>query len=458
MFTDQRRSILSMLVGLAVIGLFSGFASGADKTSDGLSAYDVTLTPNFITPDDSRSDNYQAVWLYGSSPTTPYISPDSYAHQGRYLLLDPRSTDSAGRPGRDDWWFIIQRYWPSSYSPSNHGNWGREVNFHNVAGDAGPGGGIGWGFGSGVSSLALDWLPGANAPQFTVEWNHPNENLLLPPVSRDSWHTYVVHFVAGRTDHSTPRPGALTVWADGADSPTINLSNINTVQRAQGPDGNWYVQRWMQLWEGDYTQALGAASTVRLALTRIGPTLADALNDRPTLDSTNVDRQFYSGSGANLGAPSVRQVGTFSSNDGAIPTSLGGTGASAGTSSGQGTGGTAPTTTAHPAAPAKAEAPRAATRSELAAANAATPSVWWDGVRFTSWASLKSHLIVRGVEPNSFLRVHPTIVARLSLTSVPWDGKQFFVRGSFARWLQVRGRDYSTWAERHAVAAALLSN
>ena len=306
MFTDQRRSLLSMLVGLAAIALFSGFASGADLSSNGLAAYDVTLTPNFITPNDPSSSNYQAVWLYGISPATPYISPDSYAHQGRYLLLDPRYTDSAGRPGRDDWWFIVQRYWPSSYQPSNHGNWGREVNFHNVAGDAGPGGGIGWSFGSGVSSLALDWLPGQNAPQFTVEPDHPNENMPLPSASRDTWHTYVVHFVAGRTDGTTPHAGAITVWADGSDVPAINATNIDTVQRAQGPDGNWYVQRWMQLWEGDYTQALTTPSTVRLTLTRIGGTLAQAMTDRPAVASTNLSGQFYSGSGTNAGAPSVR--------------------------------------------------------------------------------------------------------------------------------------------------------
>ena len=339
MFNDQRRSLLSMLVGLAAIALFSGFASGADTSSTGLAAYDVTLTPNFITPNDPSSSNYQAVWLYGTSPTTPYISPDSYAHQGRYLLLDPRYTDSSGRPGRDDWWFIVQRYWPSSYQPSNHGNWGREVNFHNVAGDAGPGGGIGWSFGSGVSSLALDWLPGQSAPQFTVEPNHPNENQLLPPVSRDTWHTYVVHFVAGRTDNTTPHAGAITVWADGSDTPAINLGNINTVQRAQGPDGNWYVQRWMQLWEGDYTQALSTASTVRLTLTRIGGSLGEAMGDRPSLLSTNVSGQFYSGNGANVGAPSVRSVAALTASDGAIPASLGGAGAISAVSS-AGTGGT----------------------------------------------------------------------------------------------------------------------
>ncbi len=457
MFTDQRRALLSMLVGLAAIGLFSGFAAGADSSSNGLLAYDVTLTPNFITPNDPSSSNYQAVWLYGISPTTPYVSPDSYAHQGRYLLLDPRYTDSSGRAGRDDWWFIVQRYWPSSYQPSNHGNWGREVNFHNVAGDAGPGGGIGWSFGSGVSALALDWLPGQNAPQFTVETNHPNENQLLPPVSRDTWHTYVVHFVAGRTDGSTPRPGAISVWADGSDVPAINLSNIDTVQRAQGPDGNWYTQRWMQLWEGDYTQALATPSTVRLTLTRIGGSLDEAMNDRPALASTNVSGQFYSGSGTNAGAPSVRSIGALTANDGAIPLSLGGTGAGATAST------TGATESTAPAAHITARPPTARSQSTGAIADSqtdesTTASVWWDGVRFTTWGKLKSHLVARGVEPNGFLAVHPTIASRLSLTSVQWDGRKFFLRGSFARWLRDRGQDYRGWAARHTTAAAQLTN
>src|SRR3954454_25170430 len=110
MFTDQRRALLSMLVGLAAIGLFSGFAAGADSSSNGPLAYDVTLTPNFITPNDPSSSNYQAVWLYGISPTTPYVTPDSYALQGRSLPLDPRSTYSSCRAGHDAGWFIVQLY------------------------------------------------------------------------------------------------------------------------------------------------------------------------------------------------------------------------------------------------------------------------------------------------------------------------------------------------------------
>ena len=162
----------------------------------------------------------------------------------------------------------------------------------------------------------------ANAPQMTVEPNHPNENVLLPPASRDTWHTYVVHFIAGRTDGSTLHPGSLTVWADGIGKPVIDLHRINTVQRAQGPDGNWYVQRWMQLWEGDYTQNLATASTVRLALTRIGGTLRQAVADRPVMTGTSVAGQFYSGSGTNVGPPSVRAVGSLGATDAVIPPSL----------------------------------------------------------------------------------------------------------------------------------------
>ena len=317
----NKRYIALMSAGLVLVLALVALATGLAPSSQRLPAYEVTLTPNFLSPTDSRSSNFQSVWIYAKSPTTPYRSPDSFRRQGRYLLLDPRQTDADGRRGRDEWWFIIQRYWPSSYRPSSHGKWGREVNFHNVAGDAGPAGGIGWGFGSGVSSLALDWLPHASGPQLTVEPNHPHENLRLPAVSRDRWHTYVVHFIAGRTDGTTVRPGAITVWADGVNKPVINLSNINTVQRAQGPDGQWYVQRWMQLWEGDYTQALPAVSTVRLALTRIGGTLQEALADRPTIESTTAGGQFYSGSGANEGPPSVTRVGSLAATNGAIPSS-----------------------------------------------------------------------------------------------------------------------------------------
>jgi hypothetical protein len=290
--------------------------------ADPLPTYEVTLAPNYLHRADDPARNYQGLWLYPTSATTPYRSPDSHRHVQRYLLLDPRFRDADGRAGHDEWWFVIERYWPSSYQASLHGRWGRQVNFHNVAGDAGPNGGVGWGFGVGSSSLGLDWLSSQPGPTITVEHQADTRNMPLPVPTRDRWHTYVIHFVAGRTDGSTPRAGAITVWADGADQPVIARTGINTLQRAKGPDGQWYTQRWMQLWEGDYTSGLQVPATTRIVLTRIGKTLAEAIADRPTLAGTNLAGQYYSGSGPNHGPPSVRQLTPRTAGEALIPSSL----------------------------------------------------------------------------------------------------------------------------------------
>ena len=137
----------------------------------------VTLTPNWVSPFDGASSNYQNVWVYARSRTTPYRSPDECHCRGRYLLLDPRVTDSDGRAGRDEWWFVIERNWPSSFDPKKHGEWGRLVNFHNVQND------VGWDTGNGVSALALDWVA-APAPQFTLEYHDGGKPHYLRAVVR----------------------------------------------------------------------------------------------------------------------------------------------------------------------------------------------------------------------------------------------------------------------------------
>ena len=301
-------AIVLGLVGLRVLddsdeptGGFAGVSGDLRDALDALAPDELTTIeivnqPGWLHRNDAPESDYQAVWAIPTSPTTPYRSPDSSHALARYLLLDPRIRDSAGNAGHDEWWFVIERYWPASYPASNHGSFGREVNFHNVAGDSGAqendNGGVGWDFGSGVSALALDWLPSQPAPSLCVLCGYESEgggDHPLPVVARDQWHTYVVHWIAGRTDGSTVRPGFVEVWVDGADEPQLRLTNVNTVQQARGDrDGQPYTQRWMQLWEGDYTSGLPVEARQRFTLTRIGRTLEEALADRPTLRATTL--------------------------------------------------------------------------------------------------------------------------------------------------------------------------
>jgi hypothetical protein len=320
----RRSRLYPLLLSLAAFVAAGAAAAQGAGSRHVIPTFEVTITPNYVHPYDDPKSDYQAAWLIGTSRTTPYRSPDSQRHVQRYLLLDPRYRDADGRRGRDEWWFVIERYWPSSYDSRNHGKWGTQVNFHNVAGDAGPqhSGGVGWGFGRGISSLYLGWKPELSSPSINIEIQDDTTNMPLPVPKRDAWHTYVVRWIAGRTDGTTVRPGAITVWADGADKPVIQRRNINTVQRAKGPDGKEYTQRWMQLWEGDYTSALAVRATTRLVLTRVGKTIGEALADRPKLAGTNLRGWYYSGKGANLGPPSARQLVSRPASAARIPASL----------------------------------------------------------------------------------------------------------------------------------------
>jgi len=396
------------------------------------------LTPNYVSRDDGVASNYQSVWVYPKSPTTPYRSPDSSRQQSRYLLLDPRARDSDGRVGQDDWWFVIERSWPADFDPNRHGNWGRQVNFHNVAGD------VGWDTGSGVSALALDWLSNAPAPQFTLEYYDGGKPHYLPTPPRDAFQTYVVHFVAGRTDGTTVHPGALTVWANGSDSPVIALSNINTLQRAGG-----VTQKWMQLWEGDYTQNLPIVARTQFALTRVGKTLAEALADRPVAIGDGSSGQVYTGTGTNLGPPSAREITSRAA--------------------GPGSGSTAAPTPSPAPNPAPTPAPRPAPASRVPTLIAAPARgtvaslglqeyvVEWDGRLFRDVGVFRSYLIGLGVEWSAFLDRHPAVVENAGLLAVLWNGKQFYDQASLRRELRSKGVSYQRWSLNHPHAATILA-
>lgn len=322
---NRKRAVLALAATMVLVaGALAIWPTlGSTSSPHHLQTFRVTLAPNWVDVNDDPASNYQAVWLYSQSPTTPHRPPGgSGGPKQRYLLLDPRARDRDGVAGRDEWWFVIERLWPKDYPADNHGSWGRQVDFHNVPGDAGPpgSGGIGWGFGDMVSSLALDWLSGARSPSIGVQ--PAGLNLPLPVPARDVWHTYVIRFVAGRTDGSTVRPGSLTVWVDGRTRPSIVRKNINTVHRAVGPDGNAYVQTWMQIWDGDYTRGLPVMSRVELTLTRVGRTLQEALDDRPTRVGDNLRGQRYSGAGENLGSPSIARIGSRSARETRVPAGI----------------------------------------------------------------------------------------------------------------------------------------
>lgn len=260
---------------------------------DDLAGYEITVYPGILSTMDARASDYHGGWIYPHSPTTPWADP-AHGQIYRNFLLDPRYKDVNGIPGHDEFWFIVERIWdvPAKYDPNNHGDWGRDANFHNVAGDAGTGSGIGWSCKdwircSGVSALALDWRAGRPAPELTSMGAYSAEaiRVVMPVPEPRVRQTYVYHWIAGRNDGGTLRPGLLEVWANNEKIATH--TNINTIQKGIGSDNKIYIQRWMSLWEGDYTKALKRSAAHSVILTRVGRTFLEAVNDRPIRKGDN---------------------------------------------------------------------------------------------------------------------------------------------------------------------------
>jgi hypothetical protein len=276
-------------------------AAELEPPTTGLPVYELTLTPNWSQPSE-QSPLLNAVWLYATSANTPAKAPNG-SGVGRYLDFQ----------AQDEWWIVVNRYWPSSFDPNVYtGGFGTEANGHNVAGDNGnnssssPNGGVGWGFGSGVSALRVGWNPGDPSPCVMVEpAKSGGLTIPLPVPQRDTMNEYLLHLIAGRADGTTPRAGALTVTANGV---LVSNGKLDTVQRAQGPDGKMYTQRWMQWWDGDYGSNLSAPSTTRFQLTRFGATQAAAYADVPQLLGDNIASQVWNGKAPNVGPPTVKVV------------------------------------------------------------------------------------------------------------------------------------------------------
>ena len=270
--------------------------TGRRTTAMPLPTFDLTITPNYLSPPTTPRATTRRSGSIRSRRRRPYRSPDSQQQITRYLLLDPRYTDSDGRKGHDEWWFVIERNWPSSYPASNHGRWGRQVNFHNVAGDAGPGGGIGWGFGTGVSSLALDWLNGKAAPAVQVETCRATAARTIPVARAAARHVAHVRRALGRRTHRRHHrsPRARSRSGPTAGQPVINrrtstpfsarrartasgtpsagsalggrLHEGLAVSRRTGSSSRAWARRWPRL--ADRPTALPASTTRAAARTR----------------------------------------------------------------------------------------------------------------------------------------------------------------------------------------------
>ena len=142
------------------------------------------------------------------------------------------------------------------------------------------------------------------------------------------------------------------------------------------------------------------------------------MTDRPALACTNVSGQFYSGSGANAGAPTVRPATALTRQRRRDPAEPRRYRAPIRRLHRRRVGSVerAQTSCARPTCPRRVQPQPVDRGHSRQRALTVTAAVWWDGVRFTGWSKLKSHLVTRGVEPNGFLDGSP--VDRLAPVAV----------------------------------------
>jgi hypothetical protein len=270
--------------------------------------YELTLTPNWNNAADAKDvkENLNAVWVW-SNDDVGYAPPNGHDPY-RVLLLDPRQTDKNGKAGCDEWWIVIRREWPAGFQPL--GAFETHTSFHNVASNDGPDGGVGWGFGSGVSAILFQWRPQDSTPSFGFEYVHSGGYIVaMPKPTFGVPHEYICHFVAGRTDGSTVRPGAFQITADGEN--VGGNGNLNTIQQAQITPGvgPFYTQRWMAAaWDGDYSRNLPAPVTTRFGLTGVGRTLDEARANVPRQVGSTFDTQAWNGKAPNVGPPTLKAL------------------------------------------------------------------------------------------------------------------------------------------------------
>ena len=174
---------------------------------------------------------------------------------------------------------------------------------------------------------ALDWRPNNPCPTHLGRSGTAAQNMRLPIPKRDAWHTYVVHWVAGRTDGSTVRPGSITVWVDGPTRrrSTGRTSTPSSGRKARTASGTrsagWSSGRGTTRARCPCCDARAGAHPDRRTIGEASPTGRGRRHEPP--------RPVLRGSGTNDGPPKVTEVTSRMSADARIPPSLGGTGGTA---------------------------------------------------------------------------------------------------------------------------------
>lgn len=232
----------------------------------------------------------EALLNAGSGKTVPHlITP---APNSRYVS-GPRSWE---------WWILGSILIPASY-PVTGRNFAT-INPHNSSYDVGPSGigGVGWGFGSGVSALHIFFANGQEAPlldndfSFNINPSPSTKWNVVLDVERDKRYDIAMRVIFGRLDKELglagpgvagggigdhPNGGAGRAWVYVNGELKADTGNRNTLQRATAPDGKTYTQTCLhRCWDGAYcVPGLPAAISMERTASRIGRTLAEALAD-----------------------------------------------------------------------------------------------------------------------------------------------------------------------------------
>ena len=287
-------SLFALLVSAATLGTltFSSLVKPGSAAANALATWEVTLTPNWVSPHDGAASNYQGVWVYPKSPTTPYRSPDS-ACQSPLPAARPAATDSDGRVGQDDWWFVIERNWPRFRPEPRTADWGASGQLPQRCAA----------MSAGIPAAAsrLSRSTGCSAPGAAIHARVPRRWQAALLADADARHVPYLRRPVRRRPHRRHHRAPRGAHGLGRRSGHAR----HRPQQHQHPPA---LQRRHPKMDAALGRRLHPRTspirpTQSFVLTRIGGTLAEALADRPVATGSNAAGQFYTGTGTNLGAP-----------------------------------------------------------------------------------------------------------------------------------------------------------